>query len=163
LSKSGLLAFMLTSAADGKEDERIDDEDLNGYLMYPKVFMDYRARHRLYGPVRVLPTRTFLYGMKPAEQITAEIDSGKRLEIVLQTVGATSDTGDVKVVLEHNGQPREIRVPNRSVKAKVAARPKVQDGTLRRLASPCQASSSGSSQHPARNWLREILFFRSKP
>ena len=35
------------------EGETVDDEDLNGYLMYPKVFMDYRVRHRLYGPVRV--------------------------------------------------------------------------------------------------------------
>ena len=52
----------------------VDDEDLNGYLMYPKVFMDYRARHRLYGPVRVLPTRTFFYGMEPGDEITAEIE-----------------------------------------------------------------------------------------
>ena len=36
----------------------VDDEDLNGYLMYPKVFKDYMGRHRQYGPVRTLPTRT---------------------------------------------------------------------------------------------------------
>ena len=118
------------------EDETIDDEDLNGYLMYPKVFMDYRACHRLYGPVRTLPTQNFFFGMEPGEQITAEIDPGKRLEIVLQTVGATSDTGDVKVFFELNGQPREIRVPNRSVKARVAARPKAEDGNLTQVGAP---------------------------
>jgi pyruvate carboxylase len=37
----------------------IDDEDLNGYLMYPKDFTDYAKRHEIYGPVRSLPTRTF--------------------------------------------------------------------------------------------------------
>jgi pyruvate carboxylase len=74
--------------------------------------------------------------MEPGEQITAEIDPGKRLEIVLQTVGATSDTGDVKVFFELNGQPREIRVPNRSVKAKVAARPKIQDGNPAHVGAP---------------------------
>jgi pyruvate carboxylase len=121
---------------EGNEDEMIDDEDLNGYLMYPKVFMDYRARHRLYGPVRSLPTQTFFFGMEPGEQISVEIDPGKRLEIVLQTVGATSETGDVKVFFELNGQPREIRVPNRSVKAKVAARPKIQDGNLSHIGAP---------------------------
>ena len=121
---------------EGNEDERIDDEDLNGYLMYPKVFMYYRARHQIYGPVRTLPTQTFFFGMEPGEQISAEIDPGKRLEIVLQTVGTTSDTGDVKVFFELNGQPREIRVPNRSVKAKVATRPKVQDGNATHIGAP---------------------------
>ena len=45
----------------------IDDEDLNGYLMYPKVYTDYAQRHETYGPVRTLPTRTFFYGMQPGE------------------------------------------------------------------------------------------------
>jgi pyruvate carboxylase len=43
-----------------KTGEEIDDEDLNGYLMYPKVFTDYMERHAVYGPVRTLPTHTFL-------------------------------------------------------------------------------------------------------
>ena len=118
------------------EDELVDDEDLNGFLMYPKVFADYRTRHRLYGPVRTLPTRTFFYGMEPGEQITAEIDPGKRLEIVLQTVSATLETGDVKVFFELNGQPREIRVPNRSVKAKIATRPKAEEGNALHVGAP---------------------------
>ncbi|MCY4180030.1 MAG: pyruvate carboxylase, partial [Litoreibacter sp.] len=45
---------------DGKE---IDNEDLNGYLMYPKVYLDYARRHETYVPVRTLPTRTFFYGI----------------------------------------------------------------------------------------------------
>ena len=95
----------------------IDDEDLNGYLMYPKVFTDYMQRHKTYGPVRTLPTKTFFYGMEPGEEITAEIDPGKTLEIRLQAVGETTDDGEVKVFFELNGQPRVIRVPNRIVKA----------------------------------------------
>ena len=126
----------LKVGVEDNQDEAIDDEDLNGYLMYPKVFIDYRTRHRLYGPVRSLPTPAFFYGMKPGEQITAEIDPGKRLEIVLQTVSATLDTGDVKVFFELNGQPREIRVPNRSAKAKTAARSKVQDGNPDHIGAP---------------------------
>lgn len=102
----------------------VDDEDLNGYLMYPKVFTEYMARHETYGPVRTLPTRTFFYGMEPGEEIEAEIDPGKTLEIRLQTLGDTDDTGDVKVFFELNGQPRVIRVPNRLVKSQTAARPK---------------------------------------
>ncbi|MBZ0261359.1 MAG: pyruvate carboxylase [Hyphomicrobiales bacterium] len=134
-TRAGLKADLKVGVEDN-EDETIDDEDLNGYLMYPKIFMDYRARHRLYGPVRTLPTQTFFFGMEPGEQITAEIAPGKRLEIVLQSVGATSDTGDVKVFFELNGQPREIRVPNRSVKAKVATRPKIHDGNPAHIGAP---------------------------
>jgi pyruvate carboxylase len=118
------------------EGETVDDEDLNGYLMYPKVFMDYRARHRTYGPVRVLPTRTFFYGMEPGDEITAEIDPGKTLEIRLQAVGETTDEGEVRVFFELNGQPRVIRVPNRAVKAKTAARPKAQDGNPAHVGAP---------------------------
>ncbi len=70
--------------------------------------------------MRVLPTRTFFYGMEPGEEITAEIDPGKTLEIRLQAVGETTEDGEVRVFFELNGQPRVIRVPNRAVKAKTA-------------------------------------------
>ncbi|MBL8563116.1 MAG: pyruvate carboxylase [Gemmobacter sp.] len=118
----------------------VDDEDLNGYLMYPKVFLDYMGRHRLYGPVRTLPTRTFFYGMESGEEITAEIDPGKTLEIRLQAVGETTDDGEVKVFFELNGQPRVIRVPNRAVKAKTAAKPKAAEGNPNHVGAPMPGS-----------------------
>ena len=118
------------------EGKKVDDEDLNGYLMYPKVFLDYMGRHRIYGPVRTLPTRTYLYGMEPGEEITAEIDPGKTLEIRLQAVGETSDDGEVKVFFELNGQPRVIRVPNRLVKSQTAARPKAETGNTAHIGAP---------------------------
>ncbi|MEM1362850.1 MAG: pyruvate carboxylase [Pseudomonadota bacterium] len=102
----------------------IDNEDLMGAMMYPKVFEDYTERHLEYGPVRTLPTKTFFYGMTPGEDISAEIDPGKTLEIVLSAVGETQEDGDVRVFFELNGQPRVIRVPNRSKKATVEVRPK---------------------------------------
>ena len=114
----------------------IDDEDLNGYLMYPKVFTDYMQRHKTYGPVRTLPTKTFFYGMEPGEEITAEIDPGKTLEIRLQAVGETTDDGEVKVFFELNGQPRVIRVPNRIVKASTAAKPKAELGNANHIGAP---------------------------
>ncbi|WP_300031563.1 pyruvate carboxylase [uncultured Roseobacter sp.] len=123
----------VTKALEGKE---IDDEDLSGYLMYPKVFLDYMGRHRTYGPVRTLPTRTFFYGMEPGEEITAEIDPGKTLEIRLQAVGDTNEDGEVKVFFELNGQPRVIRVPNRLVKASTAQRPKAETGNANHIGAP---------------------------
>ncbi|MCG7630412.1 pyruvate carboxylase [Epibacterium sp. MM17-32] len=115
---------------------KVDDEDLNGYLMYPKVFLDYMGRHRQYGPVRALPTRTFFYGMEPGDEITAEIDPGKTLEIRLQAIGETDEQGEVKVFFELNGQPRVIRVPNRLVKSSTAQRPKAEVGNANHVGAP---------------------------
>jgi pyruvate carboxylase len=119
---------------------KVDNEDLNGYLMYPKVFLDYMGRHRLYGPVRALPTKTFFYGMQPGEEITAEIDPGKNLEIRLQAVGETTEDGEVRVFFELNGQPRVVRIANRAIKAKTAARPKAQDGNPAHVGAPMPGS-----------------------
>ncbi|MEL6691074.1 MAG: pyruvate carboxylase, partial [Pseudomonadota bacterium] len=118
---------------DGKE---VDDEDLNGYLMYPKVFLDYMGRHRTYGPVRTLPTKTFFYGMQPGEEITAEIDPGKTLEIRMQALGETTEDGEARVFFELNGQPRVIRVPNRAIQATKISRPKAEPGNENHIGAP---------------------------
>ena len=115
---------------------RIDDDDLCGYLMYPKVFLDYMGRHRQYGPVRTLPTRTFFYGMEPGEEISAEIDPGKTLEIRMQATSDTNEDGEVKVFFELNGQPRVIRVADRVVKASAAQRPKAEAGNENHVGAP---------------------------
>jgi pyruvate carboxylase len=121
----------------------VDDEDLNGYLMYPKVFLDYMERHQIYGPVRALPTKTFFYGMEPGEEITAEIDPGKTLEIRLQAVGETDEKGDVRVFFELNGQPRIIRVPNRLIKSQTASNPKAEEGNSAHVGAPMPGVVAG--------------------
>ena len=118
------------------EGKAVDDEDLNGYLMYPKVFLDYAGRHRTYGPVRTLPTRTFFYGMEPGEEIVAEIDPGKTLEIRLQAVADMNEDGEVKVFFELNGQPRTIRVMNRLAAADKVLRPKAELGNTNHIGAP---------------------------
>ncbi|MDU9002544.1 pyruvate carboxylase [Sedimentitalea todarodis] len=123
----------VTAELEGKE---IDEEDLCGYLMYPKVFMDYMGRHRIYGPVRTLPTTTFFYGMQPGEELSAEIDPGKTLEIRMQAVGETNEEGEVKVFFELNGQPRVIRVPNRMVKSTAEKRAKAESGNPDHIGAP---------------------------
>ncbi|MCT4576939.1 pyruvate carboxylase [Donghicola sp.] len=117
-------------------DDTLDDEDLNGYLMYPKVFSDYVARHKTYGPVRTLPTSSFFYGMEPGDEISVEIDPGKTLEIRLQALGEADDKGEVKVFFELNGQPRVIRVPDRKVKATTTVRPKAEAGNANHIGAP---------------------------
>ena len=130
----------LSESLDGMD---VDDEDLNGYLMYPKVFLDYMERHQIYGPVRALPTKTFFYGMEPGEEITAEIDPGKTLEIRLQAVGETDEKGDVRVFFELNGQPRIIRVPDRLIKSQTASNPKAEEGNNAHVGAPMPGVIAG--------------------
>ena len=115
---------------------KIDDEDLNGYLMYPKVFLDYMERHLTYGPVRTLPTKTFFYGMNSGDEISLEIDPGKTLEIRMQAIGETDENGEVKVFFELNGQPRVIRVPNRLVTSETTSRPKADPNNSNHVGAP---------------------------
>ncbi|MEM9912108.1 MAG: pyruvate carboxylase, partial [Pseudomonadota bacterium] len=114
----------------------IDDEDLMGALMYPKVFADYAERHKVFGPVRTLPSKTFFYGMQPGDEITAEIDPGKTLEIRMVAVGETREDGNARVFFELNGQPRTIRVADKRVTETVAARAKAEPDNPNHLGAP---------------------------
>ncbi|MEM9709002.1 MAG: pyruvate carboxylase [Pseudomonadota bacterium] len=116
--------------------ETIDDEDLNGYLMYPQVFEDYMQRHSLYGPVRTLPTRTFFYGMTPGEEISVDIEPGVTLEIRCQAIAETTDEGVAKVFFELNGQPRIIRVKDRSIAKASRALAKAEANNANHVGAP---------------------------
>ena len=118
------------------DDQPIDNEDLMGYMMYPKVFEDYMDRHVIYGPVRTLPTHTYFYGMKPAEEISVEIDPGVTLEIRMQALAETNEEGIVKVFFELNGQPRQIRIPDRSISDATTARAKADPANENHVGAP---------------------------
>jgi len=118
----------------------IDDEDLSAYLMYPQVYLDYMARRRDYGPVRVLPTLTFFYGMEPQEEIGVDLEPGKTLHIRLQTKSETTAEGEVKLFFELNGQPRVIRVPDRSAAAAVGRAEKADSTNELHVAAPMPGS-----------------------
>ncbi|MEM7047968.1 MAG: pyruvate carboxylase [Pseudomonadota bacterium] len=115
----------------GRQD--VNDEELNAYLMYPKVFCDYIKAQKTYGPVRTLPTDIFFYGMKPGDEVSVEIDPGKTLEIRLQTVGERDERGYVRVFFELNGQPRVIRVTDRHAQASTAPGRLAEDGNPKHI------------------------------
>jgi pyruvate carboxylase len=122
--------------AEKKCGRRITEQELASYLMYPRIFTEFAAISRKFGPVSVLPTKVFFYGMEPGDEITVELEAGKTLVIQLQTMGETDDEGQVRVFFELNGQPRVIKVPNRSVAAKTQARRKADEGNEAHLAAP---------------------------
>jgi pyruvate carboxylase len=120
----------------------LEGDELMSYLMYPKVFTDYAAMQGKYGPVSVLPTPVFFYGMKLGEEIAVELERGKSLVLRLQTIGETDEEGKVRVFFELNGQPRIVKVPNRSAKATVEVRRKAEEGNDTHVAAPMPGAIS---------------------
>lgn len=126
----------------------LDEAELAAYLMYPKVFTDFAAAERKYGPVSVLPTPVFFYGMAVGDEITISLEKGKTLVVRLQAIGDTDEEGQVRVFFELNGQPRIARVPNRAAVAKLPARRKAEDGNDAHVAAPMPGSVSTISVRP---------------
>jgi pyruvate carboxylase len=115
---------------------QLDEAEFASFLMYPKVFEGYCATTRKYGPVSVLPTPTFFYGMQPGEELVVALEPGKTLVIRLQAIGDTDEAGSARLFFELNGQPRTIKVPNRAVATKTTVRPKADEANPAHVAAP---------------------------
>ena len=126
----------LRREAEKKTGRAISDAEFNSYLMYPKVFSDYASHRREFGPVDVLPTPVFFYGMKPGEEIFVDLEPGKTMVIRCQAIGETDDEGNVKVFFDLNGQPRRAKVPNRRAAAAVEKRPQAEEGNPNHVPAP---------------------------
>jgi pyruvate carboxylase len=92
----------------------VTDFDLASYLMYPKVFTEFRRHREEYGDVGVLPTHVFFYGMQPEEEFVATMDDGREIVIRFLTMSATNDRGHRRLFFEINGQPRSVLIQDRS-------------------------------------------------
>jgi pyruvate carboxylase len=118
----------------------IDDQLLASYLMYPEVFTTFNAAARTYGPVSVLPTPVYFYGMKTGDEIAVTLQTGKTLILSLQTMGETDEDGNVRVFFELNGQPRVVSVPNRSAAVTRAVRRKADEADDKQIGAPMPGS-----------------------
>jgi pyruvate carboxylase len=90
--------------------------------MYPDVFVKFAKARQAYGPVDVLPTPEFFFGMRIGEEITVALEPGKTLVIKFLTVSAPHPDGQRTVFFELNGQPREVDVRDKSLRSAVAER-----------------------------------------
>jgi pyruvate carboxylase len=114
----------------------VTDEDLASYLMYPKVWIEYARERALYGDPAILPTPVFFYGMEPGEEISVDLERGKTLIVRYVAGSEPHEDGTRTVFFELNGQPRSVRVPDRSRVVAQAAPRKVEPGNLRHVGAP---------------------------
>ena len=132
--------------AEEKVGRTLDEFEFASYLMYPKVFSDFAAAQEEYGPVSVLPTPVYFYGMSQEGEIFVDIEKGKTLVIRCLAVGETDEKGMVTVFFELNGQPRRIKVPDRAHGASNGkARRKAEPGNEAHVGAPMPGVISGVS------------------
>ncbi|MER8463460.1 pyruvate carboxylase [Mesorhizobium sp. M1396] len=120
-----------------KLERKLSEFEFASWLMYPKVFTDFAGAQETYGPVSVLPTPTYFYGMKPEDEIFVDIEKGKTLVVRCLAIGDVDEKGMVTVFFELNGQPRRVKVPDRAHGASAAkARRKAEPGNEAHVGAP---------------------------
>ena len=136
LIKAADLEAERKTAAEKTGKRSVDDFALASYLMYPKVYTDFAKAEDTYGPVSVLPTPVYFYGLPVGEEILVELEKGKTMVIRMQAIGDGDEEGLIRVFFELNGQPRVIKVPDRTSGKTVTAKRKAEEGNPNHVAAP---------------------------
>jgi pyruvate carboxylase len=107
------------------------------------VFAKFDIFRKAYADVSVLPTPAFFYGLRPEEEITIEIEPGKTLIVRFLTVGEPHPDGTRTLFFELNGQAREIRVRDNSLKIIGRTHPKADPGDAGHVPVPTSGVVTG--------------------
>lgn len=87
----------------------IDEQALASYLMYPKVFNEFKQHQLKFGNVSTIPSSAFFYGLQEQSPVEVELEQGKILEIKLLGRSEAKD-GKVDLFVELNGQLRLLQI-----------------------------------------------------
>lgn len=111
--------------------------DVASYVMYPKVFEDYKAFQDKYGDLSVLPTKYFLSKPEIGEEFHVELEKGKVLILKLLAVGPLSEnTGQREVFYEMNGEVRQVAVDDKNASVENVTRLKADPGDSSQVGAP---------------------------
>lgn len=135
--RPGSLAKPVDFAALQKElaakiDKEPTEDDLMGYVMYPKVFLQYEANKNSYGHVGKLDTVTFYQGMRPGETINVSLGVGRQIIIHLNYVSKPDKEGKRSLSFDLNGKMFLSKILDASMKSRVKAVPQADPND------PCQ-------------------------
>ena len=102
-------------------------EDLLSYLLYPKVFREFRNHAKIYGDVSKLPTAAFFFGLKPNEEINVAMDEGKNVLIKYLNKTPPDEHGIRMVTFALNGQYRTIPIKDKSANISLVVHEKAKN------------------------------------
>ncbi|KAK2611470.1 hypothetical protein N8I77_004807 [Diaporthe amygdali] len=120
-----------------KYDGEITECDVASYVMYPKVFEDYKAFTQKFGDLSVLPTKFFLTKPEIGEEFHVELEKGKVLILKLLAIGPlTEHTGQREVFYEMNGEVRQVTVDDKLASVENVSRPKADPSDSSQVGAP---------------------------
>jgi pyruvate carboxylase len=125
-----------------------EHDEVLSYLMYPDVFLKFARAQQTWDDVEVLPSPQFFFGMQKGDEITVDIEPGKRLVVKFLTIGEPHPDGRRTVFFELNGQPREVTVRDRSLKASAAERLKADPANPGHVGAPLPGMITTVSVEP---------------
>ena len=126
----------LRKAAESQVGHEIGDPQFASYLMYPQVYAEYDADRRRFGDVAQLPTMAFFYGLEPGQEISIDLERGKTLIVRYVTRSEPHEDGTRTVFFELNGQPRTIRVTDRTAIPSRPPQRRIEPGNSRHIGAP---------------------------
>ncbi len=132
----------------------LSEFELASYLMYPKVFIDYAADRAAYGDVSSLPTSVFFFGLQSGQEINVDLERGKTLIVKYVTTSEPHDDGTRTVFFELNGQPRPVRVADRTQVAKKPLPRKAEGGNPSHVGAPMPGTVTTVPVHIGQNLVR---------
>jgi len=113
------------------------ETDIASFVMYPKVYEDYRKFVDKYGDLSVLPTKYFLNKPEIGEEFNVELEKGKVLILKLLAVGPLSEaTGQREVFYEVNGEVRQVTIDDVKAAVENTSRPKADPSDSSQVGAP---------------------------
>eukprot|EP00326_Haptolina_ericina_P033967 CAMPEP_0181237180 /NCGR_PEP_ID=MMETSP1096-20121128/38611_1 /TAXON_ID=156174 ORGANISM="Chrysochromulina ericina, Strain CCMP281" /NCGR_SAMPLE_ID=MMETSP1096 /ASSEMBLY_ACC=CAM_ASM_000453 /LENGTH=1162 /DNA_ID=CAMNT_0023332489 /DNA_START=47 /DNA_END=3535 /DNA_ORIENTATION=+ len=111
--------------------------DLMSWVMYPKVYEQFKEDVETFGDVGKLPTRAYIEPMELGEELYVELERGKTIGIALQAVGMLDvKDGTREVFFEFNGMPRSVRISDKSAQKDRVVRAKANPGDPGQVGAP---------------------------
>jgi pyruvate carboxylase len=81
--------------------------------------------------------------LEPGQEVAADIERGKTLIVRFVALSEADEDGKRKVFFELNGQPRSVRIPDRSKVITKLARPKAESGNTNHVGAPMPGTIGG--------------------
>jgi pyruvate carboxylase len=106
------------------------------HLLFPGPTREFAAHRQSFGDTSTLPTKEFLYGLRPGDEHAVDLEPGVRLLFGLEAVGEADERGMRTVVATLNGQLRPIQVRDRSVSSHVPVSEKADRNNPHHVAAP---------------------------
>lgn len=102
------------------------EEEVISYILYPKVFMDYRNNIERFGEMAALDTTTFYQGMRPGETVHINYGPGKTSIVKLNSISKPDEKGDRTLFYSLNGQTIQITIHDKDSHSAVVTIPKAE-------------------------------------